>query len=342
MALLHHVEAETLQITRFRKVSCRILWNCRFADHASHPPCKKTLQMPHFHAECCKCRFWDHSIGRGGSEPRTGIIICLYTHNAILTFRLFGFSGDVKWTFEQTHISSQTISCHQLPKSIENLWSQFLAFFPHFLMSFFNNFACSPAVMPAPGSSELQQHAAQHDSQRNHWSKQYRNKAHHRTILGFVVQTKHLGTIPDPAQICSSNHVKFERSQLNVREIMYMTCFLPCTEFRIYTANWRRSSNSRSKTAKLEHKAVPKKLRCLFCQRSWWPASPRLPKADLLAKIKSKLAHGSWQTSLVKRCYFPLPLFPGRSLRISLLSIISLKPSSSSSWKYLKNMMETI
>ena len=72
-------------------------------------------------------------------------------------------------------------------------------------------------------------------------------------------------------------------------EKSFMKGFLPCTEIRIYTANWRRSSNSRSKTAKLEHKAAQKKLRCLFCQRSWWPALPRLPKADLLAKIKSKL-----------------------------------------------------
>ena len=72
-------------------------------------------------------------------------------------------------------------------------------------------------------------------------------------------------------------------------EKSFMTCFLPCTEIRIYTANWRRSSNSRSRIARLEHKAVPKKLRCLFCQRSWWPALPRLPKADLLGKIRSKL-----------------------------------------------------
>ena len=107
-------------------------------------------------------------------------------------------------------------------------------------------------------------------------------------------------------------------------EKSFMTCFLPCTEFRIYIANWRRSSNLRSRIAKLEHKAVPKKLRCLFCQRSWWPALPRLPKADLLAKIRSKLQmevdEWVWSKGLFSTSTFSREVFESHFFQSSLWS----------------------
>ena len=50
---------------------------CRFADRASHPPCKKHCKYHVFMQNAAKRRFWDHTMGgRGGvvAEPRTGII----------------------------------------------------------------------------------------------------------------------------------------------------------------------------------------------------------------------------------------------------------------------------
>ena len=77
MALLHDVEAETLQITRFRKVGFKNPTNLRVADRTSNPPCKKHCKYNVFMRNAAKRRFWDHTIpcgGGGGSEPRTGII----------------------------------------------------------------------------------------------------------------------------------------------------------------------------------------------------------------------------------------------------------------------------
>ena len=116
-ALLHDVEAETLQITRFsegrRQEIPRI---CRFADRASHPPCKETLQIPRFHAECCKTQvLGPYHGGGGGSEPRTGIIyIYIYyiifkqtksssfiPHNPAIFFNFTPFLLDVCFKFQR-------------------------------------------------------------------------------------------------------------------------------------------------------------------------------------------------------------------------------------------------
>ena len=56
---------------------------CRFADRASHPPCKKHCKYHVFMQNAAKRRFWDHSMGGGGgggSEPRTGIIYDVYLY----------------------------------------------------------------------------------------------------------------------------------------------------------------------------------------------------------------------------------------------------------------------
>ena len=65
-ALLHDVEAETLQVTLFRKVGCRNPRNLQVCG-PRQPPMQKTLQIPRSHAECFKSGFgtipWG---GRGG------------------------------------------------------------------------------------------------------------------------------------------------------------------------------------------------------------------------------------------------------------------------------------
>ena len=53
-ALLHDVEAETLQITRLRKAGCRNPTNLQVCGPRQPPTVQKTLQIPRFHAECCK------------------------------------------------------------------------------------------------------------------------------------------------------------------------------------------------------------------------------------------------------------------------------------------------
>ena len=39
---------------------------CRFADRASHPPCKKHCKYHVFMQNAAKRRFWDHTMGGGG------------------------------------------------------------------------------------------------------------------------------------------------------------------------------------------------------------------------------------------------------------------------------------
>ena len=85
MALLHDVEAETLQITPVRKIGCRNPTNMQVCGPRQPPNMQKTLQIPRFHAECCKTQVlgpYHGGGGGGGSEPRTGII--LYTCHAQL------------------------------------------------------------------------------------------------------------------------------------------------------------------------------------------------------------------------------------------------------------------
>ena len=76
-ALLHDVEAKTLQITRFRKVGCKNPTNLQVCGPRQQPTMQKTLQIQRFHAECCKTQVLGPYMwggGGGGSEPRTGII----------------------------------------------------------------------------------------------------------------------------------------------------------------------------------------------------------------------------------------------------------------------------
>ena len=53
----------------------------------------------------------------------------IHNLNAILTFRLFGFSGDVKWTFEQNIFRIKQSVSANYQNRLNNLWSQFLTFF---------------------------------------------------------------------------------------------------------------------------------------------------------------------------------------------------------------------
>ena len=83
-ALLHDVEAETLQRTRFRKFGCKNPTNLQVCGPRQQPTMQKTLQIPRFHAECCKTQvlgpYHVGGGGGGGSEPRTGIIYTLYIY----------------------------------------------------------------------------------------------------------------------------------------------------------------------------------------------------------------------------------------------------------------------
>ena len=86
-ALLHDVEAETLQITRFRKVGCKNPTNLQGCGPRQQPTMQKTLQIQRFHAECCKTQVLGpyHVGGGGGSKPRTGIIYTyVYVYKYIL------------------------------------------------------------------------------------------------------------------------------------------------------------------------------------------------------------------------------------------------------------------
>ena len=83
----------SLNIANSTFSECRlqeILRICRFADRASHPPCKKHCKYHVFMQNAAKRRFWDHTMGGGGgggSEPRTGIIyIGISTKSGTLKF----------------------------------------------------------------------------------------------------------------------------------------------------------------------------------------------------------------------------------------------------------------
>ena len=66
-ALLHDVEAETLQITRFRKVGCKNPTNLQGCGPRQQPTMQKTLQIQRFHAECCKTQvLGPYHVGGGG------------------------------------------------------------------------------------------------------------------------------------------------------------------------------------------------------------------------------------------------------------------------------------
>ena len=66
MALLHDVEAETLQITPVRKIGCRNPTNMQVCGPRQPSNMQKTLQIPRFHAECCKTQVLGPYHGGGG------------------------------------------------------------------------------------------------------------------------------------------------------------------------------------------------------------------------------------------------------------------------------------
>ena len=74
-ALLHDVEAETLQRTRLRKAGCRNPTNLQVCGPRQPPTVQKTLQIQRFHAECCKTQVLGPYHGGGGAGgPRAGTI----------------------------------------------------------------------------------------------------------------------------------------------------------------------------------------------------------------------------------------------------------------------------
>ena len=89
MALLHEVEAETLQITRFRKVGCRKSY--AFAGLRTAPATHRARNTANTTFSCRMLQntgfgtiTWGGE-GGGGSEPRTGII---YTRNTTHSYSL--------------------------------------------------------------------------------------------------------------------------------------------------------------------------------------------------------------------------------------------------------------
>ena len=80
-ALLHDVEAETLQITRLRKAGCRNPTNLQVCG-PRQPPVQKTLQIPRFHAECCKTQVLGpyHGGGWWRTANRDHIYIYIYIY----------------------------------------------------------------------------------------------------------------------------------------------------------------------------------------------------------------------------------------------------------------------
>ena len=72
----------------FGRLVAEIRRICRFADRASHPPCKKHCKFCVFRRNAAKRRFWDHTMGGGGSEPRTRII---YIYIAYILYHVIFF-----------------------------------------------------------------------------------------------------------------------------------------------------------------------------------------------------------------------------------------------------------
>ena len=92
---------------------------CRFADRASHPPCKKHCKYHVFMQNAAKRRFWDHTMGGGGGvvanrEPGSYIYIYIYyiifkqtksssfiPHNPAIFFNFTPFLLDVCFKFQR-------------------------------------------------------------------------------------------------------------------------------------------------------------------------------------------------------------------------------------------------
>ena len=80
-ALLHDVEAETLQRTRLRKAGCRNPTNLQVCGPRQPPTVQKTLQIQRFHAECCKTQVLGPYHGGGGRRAQGRTHILELNHN---------------------------------------------------------------------------------------------------------------------------------------------------------------------------------------------------------------------------------------------------------------------
>ena len=90
MALLHEVEAETLQITRFRNVACRKSYE--FAGLRTAPATHRarntanTCKYHVFMQNAAKRRFWDHTMGGRGCFSFGGTVQYIEESNIYLCF----------------------------------------------------------------------------------------------------------------------------------------------------------------------------------------------------------------------------------------------------------------
>ena len=89
MALLHEVEAETLQITRFRKVGCRKSY--AFAGLRTAPATHRARNTANTTFSCRMLQNTGFGTipwggGGGGSEPRTGIIYVYINYKYIYIY----------------------------------------------------------------------------------------------------------------------------------------------------------------------------------------------------------------------------------------------------------------
>ena len=64
------------------RLVAEILRICRFADRASHPPCKKHCKFSVFMRNAAKRRFWDHTMG-GGEPAGPGPVPYIYIYNCM-------------------------------------------------------------------------------------------------------------------------------------------------------------------------------------------------------------------------------------------------------------------
>ena len=69
------------------RLVAEILRICRFADRASHPPCKKHCKFSVFMRNAAKRRFWDHTGGGGPAGP--GPVPYIYIYALLLIYTIY-------------------------------------------------------------------------------------------------------------------------------------------------------------------------------------------------------------------------------------------------------------
>ena len=90
---------------------------CRFADSASHPPCKKHCKYNAFMQNAAKRRFWDHTMGggEGGGVVANREPGCLYLH--IQHKRFWSDSGFVGETIGRVrNLTNQSMADPNRPR----------------------------------------------------------------------------------------------------------------------------------------------------------------------------------------------------------------------------------